>query len=177
MPETITLARHIDAEDARERLARLGGSNFEPAWISLWAFGLGALHCEPAAWLLASQALARPLLLPHTALTAQAEKPSDELTLDGGQPPEHAPLSRQWFWERMASPKRWPLTLKESPPTLLWLPCWLGYTAHRQRRLLVLSGLSGQALPQLKPLVLSALKRRAREGQRQSEGVLEESGG
>ncbi|MFI0473051.1 hypothetical protein ACGLWX_10100 [Halomonas sp. HMF6819] len=177
MPEAITLARHIDAQSARERLARLGGANFEPAWVSLWAFGLGALHSEPAAWLLASQALARPLLLPHAALTERAEKLSDELTLDGGEAPSRAPLSRQWFWERMASPKRWPLTLNESPPTPLWLPCWLGYTAHRQRRLVVLSGLSGQALPQLKPLVLSELKRRAHEGRRQSKRFLEESGG
>lgn len=170
MREPVTLERRIDANAARKRFGRLDVQRFEPAWVSLWGFALGASPHTPSAWLLATQALRRPLLLAANALSVQTETPSQEMTLDGGEAPAAEAVARQWFWERLANPRRWDTRLLASPPTPLWLPCWLGYSmgyskGRHQHRVSVLSGLSGEALPMLKPLVLSGLQKQAKRAE------------
>ncbi|WP_447554821.1 hypothetical protein [Vreelandella sp. EE22] len=164
MREPLTLARRIDESDAQARFKRVGAQRFEPAWVSLWAFGLSAAQNAPCAWLLTAQAMYRPMLLAGPDLPVQAEEPTAGVALTTGEAPALETLARQWFWERMAHPRRWHVQLMVAPPTPLWLPCWLGYSRGRQHRVTVLSGLSGEALPILKPVVLNGLKKQAAIG-------------
>ncbi|WP_447927566.1 hypothetical protein [Vreelandella sp. EE27] len=166
MDKPLTLARRIDFDAAQKRFKRLGAQRFEPVWVPLWAFALGTAPQTPCAWLLASLTLRRPMLLTSVMLASQQARPAGELALEGGEAPAADAVTRQWFWERMANPRRWKVQLLEDPPKPLWLPCWLGYSKGRQHRVIVLSGLSGETLPVLKPAILDGLERAARQNPR-----------
>lgn len=166
MAERLTLTRRVDEETAKRRLQGLGASACEPAWVSLWAAGLGLPNGMPGAWLLYAQGIRRGLLLVGTELPVQVEEPCSDLLIDSGLPPTPEALNRLWLWERMATPRHWRIQVLDSAPTPLWLPCWLGYTYGRQHRLLVISGLSGEPLPMLKPIALKGLQQTHKEAQR-----------
>ncbi|MCP1315367.1 hypothetical protein [Halomonas sp. 707D7] len=161
MARSITLERRFDEDAARARFRRIRAARFEPAWVHLWAFAVGEAFEAPSAWLLSAGDMRRPLLLSHRELPALAAAPADGARLETGEPPAAETLAKQWLWERLARPRAWHVTLQPSPPTPLWLPCWIGYSAGDHTRIHVLSGLSGEALPQLKPVVLNAFKRAA----------------
>lgn len=166
MAERLTLARRINEDTAKRRLQRMGATACEPAWVSLWASALGLPNGTPGAWLLSAQEMRRALLLVGTELPAQAEKLNAEIKIDSSLlPPTPEALNRLWLWERMATPRHWRIQVLDSAPTPIWLPCWLGYTRGRQHRLLVISGLSGEPLPMLKPIVLKGLQQAYRNGQ------------
>lgn len=165
MVECLTLARQIDVTAAQKRLQRLGAHACEPAWVRLWAAGLGVADDEPGAWLLSVQEMRRALLLVGAELPAQKEKPSAGVKIDNGSPPTPKALDRMWLWERIATPRHWRTQVLDSPPVPIWLPCWLGYARGRHLRLTVISGLSGETLPMLKPIVLKGLQHAYRNGQ------------
>ena len=158
MVECLTLARRIDATAAQKRLQRLGANACEPAWVRLWAAGLGVADDQPGAWLLSAQAMRRALLLVGAELPVQKEKPSAGVKIDSGAPPTPQALDRLWLWERLATPRHWRIQVLDSPPVPIWLPCWLGYARGRHLRLTVISGLSAETLPLLKPIVLRGLQ-------------------
>ncbi|CDG52516.1 MULTISPECIES: hypothetical protein [Halomonadaceae] len=164
MTERLTLARRIDEDMAKRRLQRLGATACEPAWVSLWATALGLPKGTPGAWLLCAKEMRRALLLVGTELPTQVEEPSSALNIDSGLPPTPEALNRLWLWERMGTPRHWRIQVLDSAPMPTWLPCWLGYARGRQHRLLVISGLSGEPLPMLKPIVLRGLQQAYRNG-------------
>lgn len=166
MAERLTLTRQIDDDTAKRRLQRLGAKACEPAWVGLWAVGLGRPAGAPGAWLLCAKEMRRALLLVGTELPTQAEEPSSALNIDSGSPPTPEALNRLWLWERMATPRHWRIQVLDNAPRSIWLPCWLGYARGRQHRLLVISGLSGEPLPILKPTVLKGLQQAYRNGSR-----------
>lgn len=172
----LTLARRIDATAAQKRLQRIGANACEPAWVRLWATGLGVADGEPGAWLLSAQEMRRALLLVGAELPAQKEKPSAGVKIDSGLQPTPEALNRLWLWERMATPRHWRIQVLDSEPVPIWLPCWLGYARGRQLRLTVLSGLSGETLPMLKPTVLKGLQQAYRNGQAPATKSSEASG-
>ncbi|EHA14553.1 hypothetical protein [Halomonas sp. HAL1] len=165
MVECLTLARRIDTTAAQKRLQRLGANACEPAWVRLWAAGLGVADGKPGAWLLSAHEMRRALLLVGAELPAQKEEPSAGVKIDSGSPPTPKALDRLWLWERIATPRHWRIQMLDSTPVPIWLPCWLGYARGRQLRLTVLSGLSGETLPMLKPIVLKGLQQAYRNGQ------------
>lgn len=176
MAECLTLARKIDEDAAKRRLQRLGATACEPAWISLWAVALGLPNGTPGAWLLCAQEMRRALLLVGAELPANAEEPRISLCIDSGLPPTPEALNRLWLWERMGTPRHWRIQVLDSAPTPIWLPCWLGYAQGRQHRLTVISGLSGEPLPMLKPIVLKGIQqayRNEQESAAKSSAVLE----
>lgn len=158
MANHLTLARRIEDTAARQRLQRLGVQRYEPAWVEIWAFALGLANEATGAWLLGAQPMRRALLLTGAELPALADEPGPGIQLRSAAPPTPEALARLWLWERMATPRLWRIQVQDTPPTPLWLPCWLGYLTGRQHRMIVVSGLSGEPLPMLKPLVLSGLK-------------------
>ncbi|BBI58767.1 hypothetical protein HSBAA_00730 [Vreelandella sulfidaeris] len=81
MVECLTLARQIDVTAAQKRLQRLGAHACEPAWVRLWAAGLGMADDEPGAWLLSVQEMRRALLLVGAELPAQKKSPVQALKL------------------------------------------------------------------------------------------------
>lgn len=174
MAERLTLTRRVDEETAKRRLQRLGATACEPANVSLWAAGLGLPNGTPGAWLLYAQDMRRGLLLVGAELPTQAEEPNAEfkeielkkagINIESGLPPTPEALNRLWLWERMATPRHWRTQVLNNPSIALWLPCWLGYARGRQHRLLVISGLSGEPLPMLKPIVLKGLQQAYRNG-------------
>ncbi|GEN28438.1 hypothetical protein HVA01_20840 [Halovibrio variabilis] len=165
MAERLTLARQIDDDTAKRRLQRLGAKACEPGWVGLWAAGLGMPAGDPGAWLLCAKEMRRALLLVGTQLPAHAKEPNTELKIDSSLPPTPEALKRLWLWERMATPRYWRIQVLDSAPTPLWLPCWLGYARGRQHRLVVISGVSGEPLPMLKPSVLKGLQQAHRDTQ------------
>lgn len=165
MDNRLTLTRHIDEDAAQQRLRRLGASAFEPAWVRLWAAGVGRPGGQPGAWLLSAQEMRRALLLVGEALPTCADQPEAGIHIESGYPPSPAEWHRRWLWERMATPRHWRIQVLETAPTPIWLPCWLGYRGGRQHRLMVISGLSGEPLSLLKPLVLTGLRQAYREEQ------------
>lgn len=174
---------------ATKRLERLGIRRIEPAWIKLWALALAAPEQSPAAWLLGAEELRRPLLLPGATLPTVSQPSSDELWIDGvsgdalyldaATPPSQAELARHWLWERLAKPRLWRLDVAKAAPTPLWFPCFLGYATSKTRRgphhyrVVVASGLSGELLPQLKPLVLKRLLALSHAQHHQSAAIAE----
>ena len=163
MAERRRLSRQIDEEAAKKRLQRLGAMACEPAWVSLWATPLGVPpNGTPGAWLLSAQTMRRALLLVGAELPTQTTAITTELEIDSGLPPTPEVLNRLWLWERMATPRHWRIQVLDKAPTPIWLPCWLGYAQGRQHRLLVISGLSGEPLPMLKPIVLKGLQQACR---------------
>lgn len=158
MLNRLTLARRIDEGTASQQLKRLGASACEPAWVGLWAAGLGLPHGSPGAWLLCAKDMQRALLMVGAELPALIDKPDAGIKLDNGLPPTTEALNRLWLWERMATPRHWRMQVLNTPPKPFWLPCWLGYIRGRQQRLTVISGLSGEPLPMLKPIVLEGLQ-------------------
>ncbi|MFJ5538800.1 hypothetical protein [Vreelandella titanicae] len=165
MAERLTLARRIEEDTAKRCLQRLGATACEPAWVGLWATALGLPNGTPGAWLLCAKEMRRALLLVGVELPTQVEEPSSALNIDSGLPPTPEALNRLWLWERMATPRHWRIQVLGSTPTPIWLPCWLGYARGRQHRLLVISGLSGEPLPMLNPIVLRGLQQAGRNGQ------------
>lgn len=165
MAERLTLAQRVDADTAKQRLQRLGATACEPAWVRLWAAALGLPNGTPGAWQLSAQEMRRALLLVGAELPAQAELPDSEVKIDSGLQPTPEALNRLWLWARMATPRHWRIQVLDSTPTPVWLPCWLGYARGRQHRLLVISGLSGEPLPMLKPIVLKGLQQAYRKEQ------------
>ena len=165
MAESLTITRQIDATAAQKRLQRLGAHACEPAWIRLWATGLGVADGKPGAWLLSAQEMRRALLLVDAELPAQKAKPSAGVKIDSGSPPTPEAMDRLWLWERIATQRHWRIQLLNSTPVPIWLPCWLGYARGRHLRLTVLSGLSGETLPMLKPIVLKGLQQVYQSGQ------------
>lgn len=163
MVECLTLARQVDATAAQRRLQRLGANACEPAWVRLWGAGLGVADGTPGAWLLATKEMRRALLLVGSELPSLAMEPGDGINIKSGLPPSIDALNRLWLWERMATPRHWRTQVLDSTPTPLWMPCWLGYRRGRQYRLTVISGLSGEPLPMLKPIVLCGLQQTHRE--------------
>ncbi|MDF3920389.1 hypothetical protein P3W43_16160 [Salinicola salarius] len=158
------LPRRVNATDAEPRLRRFGAERFEPAWLSLWAVAIGREAATPLAWLLAAENLPRALLVAGE-LDLQPAEDDDALALGGGQRPTVAQFERWWLWERLARPRRWSLRVQPSTMRAVELPLWLGYSQgrqgyrqRRQTRLIVLSGLSGEALGALKPAVLAGLR-------------------
>ncbi|KIN17154.1 hypothetical protein KV699_00180 [Vreelandella titanicae] len=164
MAERLTLARRIEEDAAKRCLQRLGATACEPAWVGLWAAPLGLSNGAAGAWLLCAKEMRRALLLVGTELPTQAEEPSSALNIDSGLPPTPEALDQLWLWERMATPRHWRIQVLGSAPTPIWLPCYLGYAQGRQHRLLVISGLSGEPLPMLKPIVLKGLQQAYRNG-------------
>lgn len=159
MPDRLTLARRIDASAAKRRLQRLGSQRFEPVWIALWACPVGNTRNVPVGWLLSAQQVSRALLLACAELPASIDHPPNaELQVSDATPPTPSEMTRLWLWERMAKPRLWRTQILGSTPKPLWIPCWLGYSIGRQHRVTVISGLSGEPLPMLKPLILSGLK-------------------
>ncbi|WP_110654810.1 hypothetical protein [Salinicola halimionae] len=161
------LSRQLDAAAAKPKLRHFGADRFEPAWLSLWTLAIGREAEEPLAWLLAADNLPRALLLPGELSLRPAEN-DDALVLGGGRQPTLAQFERWWLWERLARPRRWPLRLQPVTLRAVEFPLWLGYSqgrlSYRQGRktqLIVLSGLSGEALGALKPAVLAGLRDRA----------------
>ncbi|WP_144076873.1 hypothetical protein [Salinicola socius] len=161
------LPRRLNAAAAEPRLRHFGAGRFEPAWLSLWALAIGREAEKPLAWLLAAAHLPRALLI---AGELNLAPPADDgvLLLDGGPRPTLSQFERWWLWERLARPRRWSLRVQPSTLRAVELPLWLGYSQgrlgygkERQARLIVLSGLSGEALGALKPAVLSGLRDRA----------------
>jgi len=165
MTKRLTIARRIDENAAKRRLHRMGATACEPAWVSLWTAPLGLSNGTPGAWLLSTQEMRRALLLVGAELPTQTEEPSSTLKIDSGSPPTPEALNRLWLWERMATPRHWRIQVLDSAPTPIWLPCWLGYARGRQHRLLVISGISGEPLPMLKPIVLKGLQQAYRNRQ------------
>ena len=165
MVECLTLARRIDVTAAQKRLQRLGAHACEPAWVRLWATGLGVADGKPGAWLLSAHEMRRALLLVGAELPAQIEKPRAGVKIDSGAPPTPKALNRLWLWERIATQRHWRIQLLNSTPVPIWLPCWLGYARGRHLRLTILSGLSGETLPMLKPIVLKGLQQAYQSGQ------------
>lgn len=166
MLNRLTLARHIDHSTASQKLRRLGATACEPAWIGLWAAGLGLPHGSPGAWLLCAKDIQRALLMVGSELPALIDKPDTGIQLDSGLPPTTEALNRLWLWERMATPRHWRMQVLNTPAKPLWLPCWLGYIQGRkQQRLIIISGLSGEPLPMLKPIVLKGLQQAHQEKQ------------
>ncbi|WP_110634215.1 hypothetical protein [Salinicola salarius] len=174
----VRLPRRVNATDAEPRLRRFGAERFEPAWLSLWAVAIGREAATPLAWLLAAENLPRALLVAGE-LDLQPAEDDDALALGGGQRPTVAQFERWWLWERLARPRRWSLRVQPSTMRAVELPLWLGYSQgrpgysqgrpgysqgqqsyrqRRQTRLIVLSGLSGEALGALKPAVLAGLR-------------------
>lgn len=170
MAERLTLARQIKENAARKRLARLGAHTLEPAWVALWAAPLGLPDKPPGAWLLGAEEMRRALLLTGAELPTQAE-PGPGIQLTGATPPAYAAVRRLWLWERMATPRLWRIQALDIAPTPVWLPCWLGYRAGRQHQLTVISGLSGEVLSLIKPLVLGGLASACRPIETSSETV------
>lgn len=167
MVECLTLARRIDATAAQKRLQRLGAHACEPAWVRLWAAGLDVGDGSPGAWLLSTQEMRRALLLVGAELPAQKEPPKAGIKIDIDSTPTPEALNRLWLWERLTTPRHWRIQVLDSAPTPLWLPCWIGYRRGRQLRVMVISGLSGEVLPMLKPMVLAGLQqtyRKERDG-------------
>lgn len=164
MAKRLTLVRRIDQEGAKQRLQRLGATACEPAWISLWAAGLGLPNGKPGGWLLCIQEMRRALLLVGTELPTAAQEPDTGIKIESGLPPTPEALNRLWLWERIATPRHWRIRVQSAALTPLWLPCWLGYTQGRQHRLTVISGLSGEPLPMLKPAILRGLEQAHRKG-------------
>ncbi|TVP50170.1 MAG: hypothetical protein EA345_05580 [Halomonas sp.] len=166
MAERLTLVRQINQHAAKQRLQRLGARACEPAWVSLWTVGLGRPNGRPGAWLLCTQAMRRALLLVGAELPVHNEAPDTGIQIDHAlPPPTPEALARLWLWERMATPRYWRIQVLGKAPEQLWLPCWLGYTGGRQHRLLVISGLSGEPLPMLKPVILRGLQQAHNNGQ------------
>ena len=163
MVECLALAQRIDVVAAQKRLQRLGAHACEPAWVRLWAAGLGVGDGSPGAWLLSTQKMRRALLLVGSELPVQKEVPMTGIKIDSGSPPTPEALNRLWLWERLMTPRHWRIQVLNSAPTPLWLPCWLGYRRGRQLRVMVISGLSGEMLPMLKPTVLEGLQQTYRE--------------
>lgn len=177
MAKRLILSRQIDEEAAKKRLQRLGATACEPAWVSLWAAALGLPNGTPGAWLLCAQKMRRALLMVGAELPAQTAAIDTELRIESGLPPTPEALNRLWLWERMATPRHWRIQVLDSAPTSIWLPCWLGYARGRQHRLLVISGLSGEPLPMLKPIVLKGLEQAYRNGsesETKSSGAIEQ---
>ena len=173
-PEPLArLPRRVNAADAEPRLRRFGAERFEPAWLSLWAVAIGREATTPLAWLLAAENLPRALLVAGE-LDLQPAEDDKALALGGGQRPTLSQFERWWLWERLARPRRWSLRVQPSTMCAVELPLWLGYSQgrpgysegredyrqRRQTRLIVLSGLSGEALGALKPAVLAGLRDR-----------------
>lgn len=167
MVECLTLARRIEVTVAQKRLQRLGAHACEPAWVRLWAtgLGLGVADGKPGAWLLSAHEMRRALLLVGAELPAQKDKPRAGVKIDSSAPPTPKALNRLWLWERIATPRHWRIQLLDSTPVSIWLPCWLGYARGRHLRLTILSGLSGETLPMLKPIVLKGLQQAYQSGQ------------
>ncbi|WP_110675869.1 hypothetical protein [Salinicola sp. RZ23] len=164
------LRRRIDSTAASQRLRRYAAARFEPAWLALWAVALTARQAQtPDAWLLGRRGLSRALLWPgalaHDTLDGEAQVRS-ALMLGGDAVGDACPspeaFARWWLWERLAKPRLWPLRVQPATLQRLWLPLWLGYHEGRQTRLIVLSGVSGEALGAFKPAVLAALRAGAR---------------
>ncbi len=156
------LARQLGATAAEPRLRRYGAERFEPAWLSLWAVAVGRETGAPLAWLLAADNLPRAMLMAG-ALTPHPAEHDGALVLEGGRPPTLPQFERWWLWERLARPRRWSLRVQPATLRAVEFPLWLGYSpGRRHARLIVLSGLSGEALGALKPAVLAGLRDRAR---------------
>ncbi|MGM8851852.1 hypothetical protein ACS8E6_15245 [Salinicola halophyticus] len=162
------LPRRLDADAAEPKLRRFGAEHFEPAWLSLWAMAIGRDPERPLAWLLAADHLPRALLIAG-ALDPRPRQDDEALVLDGGRQPTRAQFERWWLWERLARPKRWSLRVQPATLRAVALPLWLGYSRgrlgagqERETRLIVLSGLSGEALGALKPAVLAGLRERTK---------------
>lgn len=163
----LRLPRRVNATDAEPRLRRFGAERFEPAWLSLWAVAIGREPSTPLAWLLAAENLPRALLVAGE-LDLQPAEDDKALALGGGQRPTLSQFERWWLWERLARPRRWPLRMQPATLRAVALPLWLGYSPEllgsRQRRptrLVVISGVSGEALSVLKPAVLAGLREHA----------------
>jgi hypothetical protein len=160
------LPRRLDAAGAEPKLRRFGAERFEPAWLSLWAMAIGRDTERPLAWLLAAYNLPRALLIAG-ALDTRPTQNDGAIVLDGGRQPAQAQFERWWLWERLARPKRWSLHVQPATLRAVALPLWLGYSQGRlgsgqghKTQLIVLSGLSGEALGALKPAVLAGLRDR-----------------
>lgn len=161
------LARQVDAAAAEPRLRRFDAERFEPAWLSLWAMAIGREGGKPVAWLMAADNLPRALLWPGEFNPRPAQH-DNALSLSGGAQPTLSQFERWWLWERLARPRRWPLRMQPATLRAVALPLWLGYSpgrlGSRQRRptrLVVISGVSGEALSVLKPAVLAGLREHA----------------
>lgn len=153
------LPRRCDETRAIQRLRRLGALSFEPAQLRLWAYAIQASDTQSIqAWLLCHRQ-ARRALLWMGELSDQEVAPSDTgLVLAAAASPEFTSVARLWFWERLATLRRWHAEIAPQPPRAVGLPVWLGYAQGRgARRLVVLNGVSGEALPAFKPAVLSEL--------------------
>lgn len=162
----LRLSHRLDAADVRKRLGRFGADRFEPARLTLWAMAIGKAPRSPSAWLIGSSDLSRALLLPSARLcdepSARRTDPlgsQEALPLEGGGQPSAAQFERWWLWERLAKPRRWVLRVQPETLCRVELPLWLGYRDGRRTRLIVLSGLSGEALGMLKPAVLAGFGR------------------
>ncbi|WP_251976271.1 hypothetical protein [Salinicola avicenniae] len=153
------VARQLDAPAACSRLRSYGAERFESAWLTLWAAAIGRRGGEPRAWLMATTVMPQALLLPHSGALEATGEDDGALQLDAGGPPPLAQFERWWLWERLGRPRQWALRVQPETLCAVDLPLWLGYSEGRQTQLIVLSGLSGEALGALKPAVLSALHR------------------
>ena len=166
MPEALPLRlpRRLDALQAETRLRRLRAETFEAATLTLWAHALGARDDAPAGWLLCHARARRALLWPHALPAAPVHEGAEaELRLAASLPPSADVVSRLWFWERMVARRHWQVTLRGTPARAVALPLWLGYSPNRRggHRLMVISGLGGDALPTLKNAVLWELRQLA----------------
>lgn len=156
------LPRRLGAVAAEPRLRRYGAERFEPAWLSLWAVAIGRETGAPMAWLLAADNLPRAMLMVGELPLHSADH-DGVLALEGGRPPTLSQFERWWLWERLARPRRWSLRVQPATLRAVEFPLWLGYSpGRRHARLIVLSGLSGEALGALKPAVLAGFRHRAR---------------
>lgn len=160
-PAPLSLPWRLDENMAMSRLRRLGAETFEAASLMLWAHALGRdAHNNPAGWLLCHSRARRALLWPQPLSQAhEADTTNASLRLAAASPPSAETVARLWFWERMVARRHWRVALREVPPRAVVLPVWLGYVgrgtkAGGRHRLVVLSGLSGEALPVLKSAVL-----------------------
>ena len=177
MDNCLTLTRHIDEEAAKQRLQRLGATACEPASVRLWAAGVGMPGGTPGAWLLSAHDMNRAMLLVGEQLPTCADQTGAGINIESGVPPSSAEWKRRWLWERMATPRHWRIQVLETAPTSIWLPCWLGYRGGREHRLLVISGLSGEPLPMLKPIILKGLRQAYRDEQNAASSTPEEQVG
>ncbi|MHB0775194.1 hypothetical protein [Halomonas sp. WWR20] len=152
------LPLNIGRTEAERRMAHLGASTMELLALPLWAFALRDPGGHIPAHLLTQRSVARVLLWPQALFDDDAwQTPATRLPETAAPAPDR--VARAWLWERLAQPRHWSLRLDRGAAVrTVHLPLWLGYRPTRRgMRTLVVSGVSGELLPSLKPAVLAGL--------------------